>query len=1165
MTKTKQTSALPPLKGRPWWVKILAYTAGFFGMAAMLIVGIATLAVWILTPEKLTPIVEETASSYLNAEVKAKRVELTYWSSWPRLSLEVDSLTVVSHSLQGISMSERSLLPADADTLLTLEHFEGGIHMLNLMKNKLSLYDVQLKRPMLNLVALDSTHVNYDIVPTEPEEEPNSTPMPFTAISINKFEITGGFPIRYFSAADSTNVAFTLHDSSIKGENEPTYAISISGHGSSHMPKLPIDSLYLGMNGDLTWDPFINPMALELNNFNIQAGKLAMDFSAKIDARDSIKINSLDINAPHLGLSDAIDIIPATMRGELAKISTDLEVALNIKLLRPYIIGSNNIPWINASITIPDGTLRYEQLYLQRINADIEAMVNGDNLDKSTVNVKNFTAVARAMGFAVSGKVSTPLSNPTVSGKFKGGVSLTRIPKVLWRKLGMEMKGLLTGEADFKLRQSWLNAKNFHKVSVNGHLTLSDFELSDSANDLRANMHKAKFDLGSRSKLDVNGYNVDSLLTASLQIDTIWMASNGMEIAGRGLKAGVGARNVASTTDTTQINPIGGAIKAELLTLHSESDTISVRIKNASVNASLRRYNQDSRAPHLGMTVAANRIRYADALNRVTLREASVNAQLHPRKLRKMGASMQARYDSIAALHPELSSDSIMALARPKRRNKARQEVNNQRENMDFGVDGKLRKALRQWQLEGSLQAKRGRLLTPFLPLRNTLRNLDMKFNTDSITLTNTKIVSGQSDFTLNGKLNNISRALTSRRGAPITLEFSMRSDTVNINQLTDALLAGAAFADKLSKGTVTISNSDSDEAVQKSIDNATATENRAALIVPANVQANLKLNAKNVIYGDLALNRCRGAVEVYDGAIRISPLSARTAIGSVTMSALYTAPNIDSLSFATGINIKRLHLGDVLNMVGGIDTIMPLLKSVDGIVDADMAMSTRLDSMLNFDLASVDMALKLSGDSLVLMDSETFRTLGKWLMFKDKQNNMIDHMTVEMMVKDSRLNLFPFIFDMDRYKLGVAGGNDMGLNLDYHVAVLKSPLPFKFGINIKGTPEDMKISLGKARLNEKSVATTRNVADTIRINLVNEISRAFKAGIRRKGSPKLEMDNMSGSTSTFTEEQLSRADSIAFIQQGLMEAPKGFEMPDSTATDSKNSKKKDKKKRNKK
>ena len=88
---------------------------------------------------------------------------------------------------------------------------------------------------------------------------------------------------------------------------------------------------------------------------------------------------------------------------------------------------------------------------------------------------------------------------------------------------------------------------------------------------------------------------------------------------------------------------------------------------------------------------------------------------------------------------------------------------------------------------------------------------------------------------------------------------------------------------------------------------------------------------------------------------------------------------------------------------------------------------------------------MKLHGDSLVLFDSETFATISKWLMFKNKKRNLIDNMDVELVVKDNTLELFPFIFQMDRYKVGVMGSNDLDLNLNYHVSVLKSPIPFKF------------------------------------------------------------------------------------------------------------------------
>ena len=74
-------------------------------------------------------------------------------------------------------------------------------------------------------------------------------------------------------------------------------------------------------------------------------------------------------------------------------------------------------------------------------------------------------------------------------------------------------------------------------------------------------------------------------------------------------------------------------------------------------------------------------------------------------------------------------------------------------------------------------------------------------------------------------------------------------------------------------------------------------------------------------------------------------------------------------------------------------------------------------------------------------------------------------------------------------------GSNDMAMNLNYHVAVLKSPLPFKFGINIKGDVDNMKIRLGRAKFNEKNLPRTVAGLLTLfsRINLVREIGNIFR------------------------------------------------------------------------
>lgn len=1109
-----------------------------------------SLIVWILTPPRLTPIANRYAGEFLNADVKADRVELTFWSSFPKLTVDIDRLDIISKSLNSLPSPIRASLPTDADSLLTLEHLHAGINVLELAIGKISLYDVELRNPGLNLLVVNDSTTNFNILPPS-AEAPDSTSgtMVMPAIALDRFAIAGSFPIRFRSIPDSIDATLTFAESELTGHDNPMYRLSVSGSAGNKLLPVHIPDTPFGINGNIKWD-CADPMKVELSDFTVSLRDVKAGFNASIDMTDSLMVPKLDVSIPKLRLTDAIALIPDSYRGDLGNIHSDMTVDVQAELLHPYAPGGKSLPELKARLKLNASEIKYQQLDLQKLKADIEAVCRGTDLDASTVTIHTLEASGRAIDFTLSGNVTHPISDPAIKGIFDGSVAIGRLPSQLLSRLPFTIEGTLNGHADFSLRQSYLTPKKFHKAHINGKISLSEFNLAMADSSMQSYIRQAVLSLGTDSKVTVNGQTVDSLLTASLSVDTIAVGAPGVSISGRDMTLSLGSRNVSSSSDTTQINPLGITIKAGRLNMLSDSDHVHFRLRDAGINATLQRYNSQARSPLLKVRLGARNIRYADKYNRASMRNSQANLTLHPRARRPMPPALQARYDSIAAAHPELSGDTIMAMAMRHRKHNI---SDTGRENLTFGIDNSLRSWLRLWQAEGTFKTERVRVFTPYFPTRNTLSDVDLSFSTDSIVLRDTRYRMGHSDFTLNGSIRNISRALTSRRGAPLELNFDMNSDTIDINDITATLIRGAAFAEKQRNGTAkAISEYASDEHLQNAIDHQAATADTSAFIVPSNIQANMRVNARRVLYNDIWLKRFSGEISVYDGAINLQKLRGRTDIGSVNLTALYSAPTKEEMKFAAGMRINKLDLHEFMRMMPQFDSIMPLLKEIDGIVNADLALTTDLDEAMNLKLNTIDLALKLTGDSLVLLDSETFRTVAKWMMFKHKDRNMIDHMEVEMTVHEGWLDLYPFIFDMDRYRLGVRGSNDMNLNLDYHVAVLKSPIPFKFGINIKGTPEKMKIRLGKARINEKNVASSRQITDTVRINLMNEMNRLFKRGVRTAGTKGLKMQNSRmrrDRNNDAASDTLSHADSVMLIKTGVMDMPPGFIMPaDSTA-----------------
>lgn len=1163
----------------------------------LLVLGLITQLVKILSPERLTPLVERVAESYVDADVSLSRVELTFWSTFPRLTLDVDSMSVVSKSLRGLSAEELRALPSGADTLLTLSRFNGGINLAHLAVGRLTIYDVVLDEPMINVVDVNERINNYDILRI-PED---TTPFEMPNLAIDCFRITRAKPWRYTSVSDSISGSLQLNQAQLVGSDAPYYKLEFGGDFDS--PKLKefnFDQIVMGLNGKLKWE-HSHPHAIGVEGLTIAVDRFKATIDAAVDMTDDVKIDQLDLKIDPVDVGWLASHCPREYIEWIEPFSTDMTVAFDAHLTEPYALAdttalpsiagrlrvpecfintgagnvnhfdfdasftfdgkdasnpsttieklkiamgvdSINVPWLvehapkgvagyikplrtdlsinlrgelnspyslndttlfpsfTASINVPECYVDYGRARFKRFAVDADVEVDGSDLDNSILTLNRLLIEGPATRLDIDGKLSFPITDPLIIGHIAGRVNLDDFPPQIRRLIPAKISGRLTADADFNLRQSYLNRANFYRTKVKGSMALNDFraEMGDS---LTAWVNHAQLRLGTSEAFVRNDRpRVDSLLTVSFKIDTATIAMPGIDMRLANLAAGVGMANRSTTSDTSSINPIGGSIKLGRLNIENHYDSTRVRLRDLVIGGTLSRYLGEARVPRLGLLIAARRASLASPAGRFNLREADFKVVAHLRPPKRMGAKTQAVYDSLKVVYPELAPDSLLTLARhTMSQRRAHSNVSDDSSEVyDFGLDNSMKTLLRRWDVTGELKAKRGRVFTPYFPLRNTVRNVNCQFSLDTITITDTKYKVGQTDFTINGSITNLRRALTSRRHSPLNVELQLKSDTIQVNELTRAIFAGGAYSAGASRTEVALLMSDevSEEQLDKAMDAEQDTIS-GPLLIPTNIDATLNVSASNIVYADMLLHKFQGDIKMHDGALNLNELSAHTDIGSVGLTALYTAPNVQSMEFGFGMDVKDFHIGKFVNLFPAIDSVMPMLSQMDGIVNAQIAATSQVDSLMNIELPTLRAAVKIEGDSLVLLDADTFKTLSKWLLFKQKNRNMIDHMAVEMVVDNSQLQLYPFMFDIDRYRLGVMGHNDMALNLDYHISVLKSPLPFKFGINIKGTFDDMKIRVGGAKFKENMVYERIDIVDTTRVNLVKQIENVFRRGVR--------------------------------------------------------------------
>ena len=1112
-------------------VKVLLWVAGIFlGLVAVLFCVIA----WVLTPKRLTPLIEKTVNENIEADFSLGKAELSVWSTFPHLKLELDSLAVVNNVFKKLPAEEYAKLPAGSDTLLYIRNFSGSVNIPSLFVGKIKLSDVMLDGAAVNVVSYDGNMCNYDIFPASEPDKEEAAQVSIPDISLNRFRIADRFPMRYFSLSDSLDVQLSLEPSDVLTENVPGYKLALNSSLEALLPpEISLDSIAVGLGGELGWR-HDEPMKMRFESFWLNVGAVSALFSGNVDFADPSRLTDFNIKVNPFSPTDVIQMLPDDMKASLPAFKSDMLVSVSARLTEPYCLVDTFLPMLELAVDIPSCSLTVDSYKVNELALNLTAAVNGRDLNKSEVEVSKFHAEIDGVGLDAEGTATSLLDNPYVNGKVKAQAVLSDLPANIRADIPGTVKGSILLDAVARFHQRDLSLNGFHKIFLDGSLELKNLDVSIPVFDIELFTRNTLADLGTNNKFVSDASRIDSLLTASLNIDTISFSTSGMAVSGKDIRAGVGCSNKGLPKDTLTVIPLGATLQAKELAYSSEDSSI-VRLRDTYAFATLRRFNGERHVPLFSFQAGMKRAFYADKLNRLMLNNGSFDVTAHLRPIGKLEKRLKQRYDSIAAAHPDLSQDSLIALY--KKSFNRRRQASPEEEIMDFGLDNSTKRMLLKWNVSGHVKAEHGGLFSPYFPLRNRLSNFNVAFSSDSVVFKDVHYKVGHSDFLINGAIKNIRRALT--MNFPLKADIHLASDSINVNELVEASYKGAAFAERVMDGSVKMAQVENTAGLDSLVNRAAETDETAALLVPVNVDAKFVMDARNIVYSDLLMHNFNGELLMGNGSINLHNLSAESKMGSAKMTALYSAPDKRNIRFGFGLLLDRIDVKQFIDMMPAVDSLMPLLDSFQGKINADIAATTDVDSTMNLVIPTLEAAVKLSGDSLVLLDAETFRTVSKWLLFKNKEQNVIPHMEAEMLIKNSQVEIFPFVFDFDRYRLAVMGSNDLALNFKYHLSVLKSPIPFKFGINLSGNADKMKIRLGGAKYKPGKSVETIAIVDTARVNLLREIDHVFRSGARNARLGNLKVKNQSAAVDLDApDDTISRADSILFIKEGLIEAP---------------------------
>ncbi len=1039
--------------------KIVAFVAIFF---AVIVVFWSVIIGLVATPQVITPQIQNIAQQYIKSDFSIKSVDLSLFDRFPNITLRIDSLRIsqTKDSIGDLLFARQCRIAIDPVALL----------FKNVVINHFSLRDASM------YVYVDSLHgpLKTFNLPEDllQEEQPDSLDVD----SDSDFDFSGYTLSIKRCKLDSINMVIDDRTRRFYTRVD-NYNLNVSMSLSSSLSNLDVvtgfDNMIVWSDGDL----LVKKTSMELRSkmkFDMDSMKLSFD-------RARIKLNGIDLktrgvlqrdttqaggilvdihsslNTP--SLSEFLALVPGSIIDGKDKITTQGSVALDMEVKGLY--SEESMPTLGASLKIEDAKAKYasRKLSLESVNCDAYMFVDMNNPKNSYSDIAKFQInTSEIIDLNFNGKITNMIEDPKVDLTIKSTIDFDRFTEVFPLNESIIFKG--SNKSDFKTQftLSDIEKSNFANLYIDGESSFEDLSIS----------------------VDASKFIEDTTAMSYLYLQ----AERGKMLFGDNVLAESNSRTLRS-----RINFSGLGYKSksgEYLT-----------IKDVEV------------------TMGANFDRKTSAVNGVGVRGVAKN--------------MEVGIDSLFSSHFE-SSDATITLSPKSENSEARLTASITSEHItahepSFNSDIELssvemnfmmlRLEKQLWDIDGTVSFSDFGMFSDLFPLEVKVPQTKVSVDNRTIYLNDAHMTIGNSSLSATGHINDMLKKMLVEPRTALSGELAIAASYVDFSELIEASNSSVLMMDEEETLEQDVDSVDS-LAIQTLEQVAITTEptevvnptdstdmqrlgppdsqaESALFLVPRRVDFAFDLNIDKARLEDAIIEDVVGHAIIKNGTLKLDKMSLKAIGAEANGTIRYQNVMRTGANVAINMELEGADINRIGELVPSINTMFPILESFEGIVDFAFKANTNINSDATIDISTLSSAMMFKGRDLVLMDSQTFDDLSKMLMFKNKDRNMIDSIEAYALVEESKVDVLPFQMDIDRYQAIIGGTQTVDpetfdIDYAYNVSIIKSPLPFKAGVDIKGDLNDFKFKITSAKLKKTDFDKQRQIYEAYRDNILDSI-----------------------------------------------------------------------------
>ncbi len=1001
----------------------------------------------ILFPGTIGEKVKNFANERLDGELNFSKVRLSFFSHFPSLTV-----SLFDFSLNGSA-------PFKKDTLLASREIAFGINLKSILFDKQIRVDkIFISDAFINVQVNEKGAANYNVYMPPPVTAEQANDTAGTALKLEMIKITNSHLVyndksvellinakgfNYTGKGDLSKAIFDL----ISDARIDSFDLAFAGE------------LYLTnkkVNGELITKINTSSLAFIFEKNKLLINKLPVEFNGKFDFLKTGYDLDFTVSSVNSDLNDFVTALPpqyiSWQKNTTIKGNTDLLVTLKGQ----YIASSNSMPDLAFNMKIRDGYVEYDKapFPVSNIFLNLQTKLPSINTDSLLVKVDSiffnvdkdyFSAIIQTKG----------LSKPFISANINAAMDLEKMDKAM----GLENIDL-KGKFDLHFTADGLYATGPNPNSLrheNVTLSVPSFQLKSIVKDgyfkyaaLPQAVNNINFTVNAscaNNDYQNTGFSISNLSATAL---TNFIKGNASVTSLKDMNVDADVEATINLADIKNIYPLEGLdLKGALKTVvksKGKYDAAAKKFPNTTADFQLTNgFIKTAYYPNpiTNIEVKAKVNDAAGSLKalQVDIQPASFQFEGKPfqvsaalQNFENIAYAVKAKGEiDIAKIYKVFSRKGLDVSGFIK---------------ADLSASGRQSDVMKQQygllKNQGTLELRDIKTVSEYFPQPFTIKEGLFSFSQDKMWFKNFNAVYGQSDFNMNGYLQNvINYALADK--AVLKGNFKLQSGYINI----DEFMAFAPVDHSVTNDTVKIITAPVSET--------------GVIIIPSNLDLTLDATINKASFNGLSLENGKGGVVISNGKILLKQTGFSLIGCDVLMDASYASVSPLKASFDYHVKATDFDIHRAYNEIKIFHDMASAAGSAEGIVSLDYNLKGKLDGNMKPIYPSLEGGGVLSVKQVKLKGYKLLSAVSKTTGKDSVASPDVSKVDIKTTIKNNLINIERFKIKMAGFRLRTEGQTSLDGKLNMKMRLGLPPLGI-IGIPLKvtGTRENPTIKMGK-------------------------------------------------------------------------------------------------------